>query len=292
MPEYYEKWGCTIISFAVDLSMYLVHNSRPTGGFRLTYSEVEELSTLTTAKHTLVRQAALDYGIDKPCTLSIISDVPKGTGLGSSSALAVALAQMFSPRKVEHQTGLAKAAYELERKVSPVGIQDHLAASWGGFRVYHIQQNGKVDASRVRLFDFEQMMEQYGVLFYTGLMRDANPILKTWSRSENKLHQIKDLADSAEQELKTLTPKRLGELLHVTWTMKKKIGGVSNPELSAQYDKAIGLGAIGGKLLGAGGGGCWFFLVPPQKRKELIDGLGLTCIPFGINGVGAVETYV
>lgn len=288
LPEYYQEHGSTIISFAIDKHIYLVHNPRPTGGYRLTYSEVEELSTLTDAKHTLIRQAALIYGNPEPCTLSIISDVPKGTGLGSSSSLAVAICLMFG--HPEYSRGIVKAAYELERAHSNCGVQDHLPPSFGGFNVYQINCDGGIIKTPVpeRMI---KLVEKYGLLLYTGLDREADAILKTWKKSTDSLYKIHGLADSVSGELDTITPERLGELLNYTGRLKAVIGGVVNPELEAQYETAIKAGAMGGKLLGAGGGGCWFFVTYPGMRQAIIEATGLKEIPFRVSRVAVRTIY-
>ena len=276
---------------AVNRHIYLVHNPRPTGGYRLTYSEVEELGSLTTAKHTIIRQAAKDYGDLDPCTLSIISDLPKGTGLGSSSALAVCVYQLFRNDRTGHQSEMAYAAYNIERKVSNCGVQDHLPAAFGGFNVYTIGTDGKATAKRVP-YDLVEMVDRCGLLLYTGLTRPADAILKTWKKSTGHLRRLHDLALYVQEQLIGISLDALGGFLHTAWELKRVIGGVGNPALNAQYDMAREAGAIGGKLLGAGGGGCWFFLVKPEKRQSVIDALGLTEIPFRVESRGVTDVYI
>jgi D-glycero-alpha-D-manno-heptose-7-phosphate kinase len=291
LPGYYEKHGSTIISMAINRHIYLVHNPRPTGGYRLTYSEVEELSTLTTAKHTIIKQAALDYGELEPCTLSIISDVPKGTGLGSSSALAVCAYELFRRNRVGHQAEMAHAAYQIERQVSNCGVQDHLPASFGGFNVYTIGKDGKAEAMPVPEH-LVKMVNRYGLLLYTGLNRSADAILPTWKKSESDLCQIHDLSRKAAGWMaKPIRLRTFCDAVNVGWRIKREIGGVVGPELDTQYDLAIDAGALGGKLLGAGGGGCWFFLVQPELRQSVIDATGLVEIPFRIERNGVTDVY-
>lgn len=274
---YYEEHGATIISFALNRYMYITHNDRPTGGCRLSYSVVEELPTLADAKHTLVKAVARQYGFQEPCTLTITSDVPKGTGLGSSSALAVNLCALIGAPFLS----VAVMAYVLERKVSPVGCQDHLPATYGGFRVYRIEKCGAVTHSPVP-FGWEKMIEAFGLLLYTGQSRDANPILETWRKQDKPLREIQALADYVADAMDDMAISELVDCLKETWALKAGIGGVSNPTLNEQYSAALKAGALAGKLLGAGGGGCWFFLVPPRKRARVIEALGLVEIPFEI----------
>lgn len=289
-PEYYEKNGSTIISMAINKYMYLTYNPRPTGGYRLTYSKVEELGSLTNAQHTIIRQAALDYGEPEPCTISIVSDVPKGTGLGSSSALAVCVHQLFRKNRDGHQSEMAYAAYQIEHQVSNCGVQDHLPAAWGGFNVYAIDKNGRATARHLpdRLVN---MIDAYGLLLYTGTSRQADVILKTWKKSTKQLHRLHDLALYVEKRLESLTFNihHLADFLKLTWQLKRTVGGVQNAELDTQYDIAIDTGAMGGKLLGAGGGGCWFFLVEPKSRQAVIEATGLVEVPFRVAHSGVRE---
>jgi D-glycero-alpha-D-manno-heptose-7-phosphate kinase len=290
LPEYYTQHGATIISMAINRHIHIVHNPRPTGGYRLSYSKVEELSSLTTAEHTIIKQAAIDYGDLYPCTLSIISDVPKGTGLGSSSALAVCVHELFRKDREGHQAEAAHAAYQIERQVSNCGVQDHLPAAFGGFNVYTIGTDGKATARPVP-GHLVETVNKYGLLLYTGLTRPADAILKTWKKSTGHLRRLHDLADYADGQLARIGLVELAGFLHTAWELKRVIGGVGNSQLAAQYDAALSAGALGGKLLGAGGGGCWFFLVHPMNRKRVIDATGLIEIPFRVESRGVTDVY-
>jgi len=292
LPEYYTKHGATIISMAINRHMYLVHNPRPTGGYRLSYSKTEELCSLTTAKHTIIRQCALDLGGLEPCTLTIVSDVPKGTGLGSSSALSVCANQLFRRNRIGHLADLAYSAYDIERKVSNCGVQDHLPATFGGFNVYTIDGDGRAKAKPVP-FDLIKLVDKYGLLLYTGLTRPADAILKTWKKSTGYLRRLHDLALYVENQIQSnkVNIALLSGLLHTGWELKRVIGGVGNSDLDAQYNAALDAGALGGKLLGAGGGGCWFFLVGPEDREGVINSLGLVEIPFRVESKGMRDVY-
>jgi D-glycero-alpha-D-manno-heptose-7-phosphate kinase len=294
LPEYYEKHGSTIISMAINRHIYLVHNGRPTGGYRLSYSNVEELSSLTTAKHTIIRQFAQDYGELEPCTLSIISDVPKGTGLGSSSALSVCAYELFRKDRDGHQSETAHAAYQVERKVSNCGVQDHLPASFGGFNVYTIGKDGKAKAEPAPTH-LAETIDKYGLLLYTGLSRSADAILKTWKKSIGHLVAIQEMAQLEAEAWANggnTSVDMIASSLHTAWRIKRDVGGVADDILNRQYKAARVYGALGGKLLGAGGGGCWFFLVPPESRQDVIDATGLIEIPFQIESRGVTDVYV
>jgi D-glycero-alpha-D-manno-heptose-7-phosphate kinase len=302
LDPFCSEHGSTIISFAIDKYMHLIWNPRPTGGCHLSYSQVEELDTLKDAEHTLVREAARRYGIQEPCTLTIVSDLPKGTGLGSSSALAVCLTRMRIGLEVP--TNWVMYAANVEQSCSCAGWQDYLPAAFGGLNIYAMGQEweGKVSSvgflnetlklNVIRLSpSLAGTINRYGLLLYTGHTRPADSVLPSWQKSTEQLHQIKALADRVAGEIDTLDPKRLGDYLNLTWELKRSISGVSDPVLNRQYALAMLNGALGGKLCGAGAGGCWFFLVPPEKRERVVQALGLREVPFQIaeKGVEAWE---
>jgi len=289
-------------------------NERPTGGCRVSYSQVEELERLIDAEHTLVRAVAEQYpprgrqaGIPEPCTLTITSDIPKGTGLGSSSALAVALCYL-ADATFDEDMHLAHVAYSLEHSVSPnVGCQDHLPAAFGGFSVYRVGagRDGALAEYRKatdlatwkRLLaqtalkveplpaHCRAMIDEFGLLLYTGESRDAGPQMGRWKGDKN-LPAIHALADRMAACVDRWSPQSLAEALDETWQAKRQVGGVSNAAFDEQYRVAIDAGAWGGKLCGAGGGGCWFFLVPREKRQAVSDALGLVEIPFQVSREG------
>lgn len=293
-PSYYEKYGSTIISFAITRYIYLIWNERPTGGCRLSYSEVEELDSLRDAKHTLVKATAERYGIPEPCTLTIVGDVPKGTGLGSSGTLALCLCWLVRGAAVYSdllQT-VSHAAFVLEQSVSPdVGFQDSLPAYYGDFRCYQAGEYGERVGNFVLPDEATSIVSTFGLLLYTGIARESSQILPNWDKT-NVLHQISALAQSQVSLSEYWTPKTLGDALHTTWLLKQKIPGVCTLEMNDQYERARKAGALGGKLCGAGGGGCWFFLVPPPKRQSVIDTLGLIEIPFKVATEGVREKWL
>ena len=289
LEPYCSECGSTIISCAVNLYIYLSWNRRPTGGCHLGYSRVEELVSLKDAQHTLVNQAAA-MDIEEPCTLTIISDMPKGTGLGSSSALSVILIDMV--RKGLAPAERAQLAAYMEHTHSKAGWQDYLPASFGGARIYRLGEGGVVKDAQLLSRHAEDVIERYGLLLYTGDSRSADSILPSWQKSDDQLNDIKSLADEVAGRIDTLTPEQLGVYLNYTWELKRSIPGVTNPTLNRQYAVAMANGALGGKLCGAGAGGCWFFLVPPSSvtRAKIKNALGLREIPFKISQKG-VESW-
>lgn len=290
LPDYLATHDATIISFAINCYMYVVWNPRPTGGCRLSYSKVEELGTFRYAEHTLVRAVALKYGLPEPGTLTIISDIPKGTGLGSSSSLTVGLCKLAGACE-KSGLNLATTAFRLENSVSPeVGCQDHLPAAFGGMKVYKIDREGTVSYTPVPKC-IQAMVDEFGMLLYTGQAREASKQLKRW-KDEETLNGIRLLAEEQARSLDIWTPKFLGSVLDETWQLKRSIPGVVDKELDRQYTLAVEMGAYGGKICGAGGGGVWFFIVSPGDRDRVKEALGLQEIPFRVEEEGVREWNV
>lgn len=288
LPDYLVNHNITIISFAISRYMYVVWNPRPTGGCRLSYSKVEELGTFSYAEHTLVRAVGMEYGLPEPGTLSIISDVPKGTGLGSSSSLTVGLCKLAKACE-KSNLDIATTAFKLENGVSPeVGCQDHLPAAFGGMKIYTVGKEDELSYKPVPKM-VEALIDQYGLLLYTGTSRDASVVLKKW-KDEKTLDGIRELAEEQARCLERWTPQFLGSILDETWQLKRSIPGVVNRELDRQYTEAMNAGAYGGKLLGAGGGGCWFFITNDKERVK--KALKLQEIPFKIEQEGVKEWSV
>lgn len=284
IKEYYSKHGSTIISFAVNRYIYLSYNDRPTGGYRVSYGRVEELSELSGVKHTLIKETVNRFGELPPCTLTMISDVPKGTGLGSSSAFSVALCSLVLGEVDEYS--LLEYAYGLELGVNPnIGIQDFLPSIFGGFNVYNISPEVNISVKHVPKYLWN-IVNVYGLLLYTGVSRESSSILKSLRRPiamTNYLSRIQGLASIMADNIGEMTVDTLAKSLNLTWKIKRDISGVSSPNLDAQYIKARYAGAMGGKLCGAGAGGCWFFIVPPSKRGAVKNTLSLIEIPFQIS---------
>jgi D-glycero-alpha-D-manno-heptose-7-phosphate kinase len=217
--------------------------------------------------------------------------MPKETGLGSSSALAVALIQAldFKLNIAGSRRGLAEKAFKLERGTgAPVGKQDHYAAAFGGFRVYHFGDWAGHPAQTIP--DGARILRElqgWALLLYTGRTRSAAAILSEQSRRGDMgaLTEIMYIAAEAQsllmQHTDAATPIAIGSLLHHAWLAKRRVvEGITDDTLDAQYTAARDAGAIGGKLLGAGGGGCWFFVVPPDARPHVQNALGLPVIPW------------
>lgn len=286
IKEYYSRHGSTIMSFAIDKAVYLIHSNRPTGNYRVSYSRTEELHDLSSVRHTLVKETVRRFGTLPPCTLTMIGDVPKGTGLGSSSALSVALCSLMLGEVDGYS--LLRYAYNLELGINPsVGIQDFLPAIFGGFNIYSIDTQGDVDIKHVprRIWD---IINTHGLLLYTGIDRKAAEVLKSLRGpiATTYLSRIHSLASLVMGNIDEVTVNSLAQALNLTWEFKRNIKDVSSDKLDNQYHAARTAGALGGKLCGAGAGGCWFFIVLPDRRAAVKRALGLTEIPFCVSEAG------
>ena len=294
LPEFYEQHGGGIaVSLAIDKYVYAVFNRRFTGGWRVSYNVTEEVGGYEEIWHTLVRPAYQLYK-PPPCTLTIIGDMPASTGLGSSSALAVALVRAldFKLNIAGSWRDLAEKAFELERGTgAKVGKQDHYAAVCGGFRIYRFEGNANgrpaQSAGQEHACCPLSELQRWSLLLYTGRTRPAAAILAAQAQHADvgALHEIWSIADAAAQRLleypASVDAMAIGQWLQRTWQAKRRVvAGITDAALDAQYEAALAAGAVGGKLLGAGGGGCWFLVVPPSAQQRVKDALGLLEIPW------------
>jgi len=185
-------------------------------------------------------------------------------------------------------------AGRVERAISYAGWQDYLPATFGAFNTYHIKGAGHGIGTTVERVSISSnttdLINHYGLLLYTGETRAADSVLPSWQESTDQLHRIKALADEVAEQIDTISVEHLSQYLNATWVLKREIGSVTNPVFNRQYGVAIASGAMGGKLCGAGAGGCWFFLVHPERRDAVKEALGLREIPFQVSQKG-VESW-
>lgn len=286
--EWYEQHGGCVLSTTIDKYCYLSLRRMPPflgKNYRVFWSKMENVDTRAEIQHPAFR-ACLEYlGVDEPLELNHAGDLPARAGLGSSSACTVgvlAALHTLLHRYVPDKRTLANQAIEVEQKVlrETVGIQDQIACAYGGFNVVRITQDGKylvrpigLPASRLRL------LEAHLMLVFTGLQRNASEIA-TEQVSKFGQHgpQMAALAGMVAQAVEILTGDGsldpFGELLHDAWLIKRGLSAlVSNETVDGLYARAIAAGALGGKLLGAGGGGFLLLYVRPQDQPAVRDSL-------------------
>ncbi len=270
LPSYFKEHEGFVIAAAIDKYVY-VNVMRPfTEGVFLKYSQLEQHKSIFDVKHPIIREALYLLDFKTPqIEITTLADIPAGTGLGSSGSFTTALLKaLYTHRKRHvHQEELAELAchIEIDRLGEPVGKQDQYASAVGGVTCFTFHKEGKVTAvplniSMQTVFELEDNL----LLFFTGFSRSASGILKDQdSRTQSNdadmlsnLHFVKDLGLRSKKALEDGKTMLFGELMHEHWEHKKKrSGGMSNQQIDDWYALGIQNGAIGGKLVGAGGGG-------------------------------------
>lgn len=260
------------------------------------YSQMERVGDIEDIKHPIVREAIKLTGVkEKNLEICSMADIPSGTGLGSSGSFTTALLKaLHSYRKnLVHPNELAEQAchIELDLLQEPIGKQDQYIASYGGLTCFEFQSDGTVKAWPLKI-DSETLfnLEDNLLLFFTGYSRSASSILKEQHEKSQKddqsmldnLHFIKELGYRTKEALESGNLRAFGELMNEHWQMKKKrSGGMSNPKIDEWYELALKNGAIGGKLIGAGGGGFLMFYTEEKARlRHALREAGLTEVRF------------
>jgi D-glycero-alpha-D-manno-heptose-7-phosphate kinase len=270
LPSYYRDHEGFLVSAAIDKYVY-VNVMRPfTEGIYLKYSQLEHVEQIADVKHPIIREAMQMLGFKTPqVEITTLADIPAGTGLGSSGSFTTALLKaLYTHRKRHlHQEKLAELAchIEIDRLGEPIGKQDQYIAAVGGVTCFTFHKDDKVTAAPLgismdTMFDLEDNL----LIFFTGFSRSASGILKDQKvKSQqndadmlNNLHYVKDLGYRSRDALVDGKTELFGELMHEHWEHKKRrSGGMSNPKIDEWYQLGMKNGAVGGKLVGAGGGG-------------------------------------
>lgn len=303
LPSYYQHRGGALISAAVDKYVYITVNKRFESSIRVSYSKTEIADNVNLIEHPIVREALKQLNIGEHIEITSIADVPANTGMGSSSCFAVALLMALHTYKREHigPQALAEEAYHIEREIlgEPVGKQDQYLAAFGGIVTMDIAPSGKVEVGSVPLSenahdDFESNL----LLFYTGLRRSASDVLRSQDAkaAENesevvtRLDRIREIGFDIREAIKAGDVRRFGELMDVHWQTKKKLSGkISTNDVDRWYAMAREAGALGGKLMGAGGGGFLLFYSDTRKGalRAAMAAQGLREVRFHIDWDGA-----
>lgn len=284
LPSYYSSHGGFVLGAAIDKYVYIVVN-RPSADdlVRVKYSRYEEVVSADDVEHDLVRPALKLLGVERNIEIASMADVPAGTGLGSSSAylvgLLVALHEL-GRRSVPPQAMAELAGHvEIDLAGHPVGKQDHYMAAFGGITCLDIETDGatRVTPLNISMSAIEELEAQL-LLFFTGLSRSANPILAAQRHDTEagksdvveSLHTTKELGLRIKQALEVGRLDDFGMMMHEHWENKKsRSTQISNPRIDEWYEAARRAGALGGKIVGAGGGG-FLMLYCPRPAKEAV----------------------
>jgi D-glycero-alpha-D-manno-heptose-7-phosphate kinase len=287
LPDFYSRYPGRVISTAIDKFVYVVLNRTPLiDKVSARYSLSETVDRAADLQHTRIRAALVDAKIEKGIEIASFATLPAKTGMGSSSSFSVALVKAlktYQGQKID-KASLAEAASRLEIELlnEPIGKQDQYAAAFGGFNVFEFNPDGSVAVKPV-LIDYKTRLafEDRIILFFTGMTRDAASVLTEQKANiDKKFETLKTMADSVP-EFEALLVKGdfagMGAMLHEGWMRKKSLStNGSNGAIQKLYDAGMAAGAWGGKLLGAGGGGCILFLAPPEKKAEIRAALAAT----------------
>lgn len=283
--DYYKhsRYGYgTVISTALDMYVYIMVCKRFDDKIRVCYTINEFVDSVDEIKHNIIREALKMLGIEKGIDIVYSADIPlssAGIGLASSSALAVGVLNALHAYKGEHVSPdvLAKEAceIEIERLKNPIGVQDQYAVAHGGFRKYKFHKDGSVTNEMVICTQetLDRLKSNF-MLFFTGLTRISSSILAEQKSNiydkKKILDTMVEMVQTSESALADGNVDRIGIMLDEAWNLKKQMSsGISNPLIDEMYKKAKEAGAIGGKILGAGGGGFMLLFVPPEKQNSV-----------------------
>jgi len=297
---YFKKYGGSVISTTINKYCYVTLRHLPPffgHKYQIKWSHVEGVNRIEDIKHPSVR-ACLQYLGEEDISLTHDGDLPARSGLGSSSSFTVGMLNALHALRGEYASAeqLAKEAIHIEQDIlrENVGVQDQVAAAYGGFNRIHFSRNG-IDVCPI-IISPKRKSELEGriMLFFTGLQRIASEIAQEQvagiERNLKELASIKDLTERAAQVLHNDGSLRdFGLLLDEMWNLKKGLSSrISNERIDDIYERAKKAGAVGGKLMGAGGGGFIFFYVEPEDQENVKKALSdLLYIPFEFTANGS-----
>ncbi len=281
LPSYYQKFGGFLIAAAIDKYVY-VNVMRPfKPGIYLKYSQLEKVDLVDEVQHPIIREAVrlLDFKTPQ-IEITTLADIPSGTGLGSSGSFTTALLKALYAhrRRLILPDELARLACQVELDIlkEPIGKQDQYIAAYGGITCFEFNQDGSVNAYPLQLnMDTLYDLEDNLMLFFTGFARSASSILNDQDKRSKamdegmlaNLHYVKELGLRSKDALMAGRTSDFGALMHEHWEHKRRRStGMSNPQIDEWYELGMKNGALGGKLVGAGGGGFLMFYAEDRNR--------------------------
>ena len=302
LPSYYREFGGFLVAAAIDKYVYLTQHRTFQPGIIVKYSKLERADHVDQIEHPIVREALKLTGVTDPhLELTSMADIPGGTGLGSSGSFTTALLKALhtSKKSLVSPAELAEQAcdIELNKLGEPIGKQDQYIAAVGGITAFTFHKDGRVEYRPARiseetLFNLEDNL----LLFFTGYSRSASAILKDQNEKSkandqamlDNMHFTKELGYKSLECLETGNLDEFARLMDVHWQRKKiRSAGMSNPVINDWYDHAMSNGALGGKLIGAGGGGFLMFYAGDKKKlRHAMREKGLQEVRFRFDFVG------
>lgn len=316
LPSYYREFGSHFISAAINKYVYISLHPIFIKDIILKYSELERVQNPEAIEHPILRESLLQCGVRDSVEISSFADIPAGTGLGSSGSFTVALLKaLYTHKNILHNNmTLAEDAcvIEIDKLKSPIGKQDQYASAIGGLNCFEIDKNGKVSATPLAMPPSARIeLEEHLLLFFTGYSRSANSILqdqdqKTQMALKNRdpeaeeqralaremidnLHVVKEFGFQIRRGLESGDVASFGKVMNEHWKYKRQRSkGISNPKIDEWYELGVKNGALGGKLIGAGGGGFLMFLAEDKRAlRKAMASAGLQETPFRLDTLGA-----
>jgi D-glycero-alpha-D-manno-heptose-7-phosphate kinase len=286
LPAFCDSEVGAVVSTTITRYIYITVNPKFDRRIRASYAETEIVESVDDLKHELIREALRTTGIDGAIEITSISDIPsRGTGLGSSSAYTVGLLNALHAfsAKLAGADRLAREAceIEIERCGRPIGRQDQYIAAYGGLKYIRFEPGGNVVVEPIICSPAtRRSLQDHLLLLYTGQTRLAETILAAQSRNlsspqtRSGLRRMVEIAHAMREALNADCLDDFGELLHENWLEKRRLAdGISSGELDARYEAARRAGALGGKILGAGGGGFLLLYAPPHRHDAIAAAL-------------------
>jgi D-glycero-alpha-D-manno-heptose-7-phosphate kinase len=302
-PVWYREYGGSVLSTTIDKSCYITCRKLPPFfeyHTRISYSKVENVSRNDAIQHPSVRACLQFLNMEEGVEIHHVADLPARTGLGTSSAFTVGLLKALyalENQMCDRHT-LASQAIHIEQDLigEAVGAQDQVSAAYGGFNRINFHQDGSIEVKRMLASqDRLAELDQHLVLYFTGFSRTASEIaqeqLKMTPSKKHELETMFQLVDEGEAIIadRARPLHEFGTLLHESWQIKRTLTQkISTPIIDEIYKAGLSAGALGGKLLGAGGGGFMLFFVPPERQEALRMRLKkLLCVPFSMSSKGS-----
>jgi D-glycero-alpha-D-manno-heptose-7-phosphate kinase len=287
LPGYCRAHGGFVVSAAIDKYVYVTANRRFYSDMRLAYSQTELAKSADEVEHPIFREALRMMGIDGGIELTSVAELPANSGLGSSSTFTVALLNALHAYKREFVSSrqLAEEActIEIERLGAPIGKQDQYIAAFGHVTALTFERDGSVQVEPVPVRDeVLDELEANLLIVYSGVERPAARVLGEQNaalgagagEATEGMHRIKEIGHEIYRLLCRGDVDRYGELLHEHWERKRRqVSAMTDPTLDEHYHAARKAGALGGKLMGAGGGGFFMFYVRPAERRSVLESL-------------------
>jgi D-glycero-alpha-D-manno-heptose-7-phosphate kinase len=306
LPSFYTRHAGCVVSVAINRYIYIsVHRFFQGNQYHLKYSQVELANSLEEVRHPIVREAARLLGIPSGIELTSTADVPAGTGLGSSSSFTVGVLNSFYAFKgcfaTKERLASEACAIEIDKLKEPIGKQDQYAAAFGGLNFIRFHEDDRVTVEPIILDrDRLEHLQSNLMMFYLGGTRSSGSILKEQNGNmcqADKFQLVVRMTELAEHLRSRLWEKKydeFGTVLDQAWQLKRSIAsGISNGGIDSLYDRAMKAGALGGKLLGAGGNGFMLLYCPREKQPAVRGALAeLRPFPFRFDMEGSRVIYV